>query len=378
MTTDNLVSTVQQWIDHVGGVPVVTVAVVAGVAALVAVAGLLRYFGRGDSAKKVTAVATVLGLAWSAQGMADTAVNTYGQPTVVAAVLFIVFEAWLVGRMLRAHQYRKDYRRRGRFVQAVWVGAVVMAFVVATGEGWSQAPGRLAIPLLVTYGWYTDLTADDDPDEKPVTSVRWTLRRALLAIGAIEPGKRDAVTIDRDRLRDRMTRLAFRMRYGSPAVNNLLRRKVRLAKLKTVADDTDLTEVRARLARMDVALTVEPEPARREQPAPEIHPVPPPQPKPKEVVSPAKPAEGDRLPQGVHRRLGRTLRGTDLHDDAVAVMLKSATPERPGGMTTIELMSLYDPPLKQRKADEFAAAARRQMRTQRVNGSTPDLADLPK
>src|SRR6185312_11729927 len=185
------------------------------------------------------------------------------QPVQVAAVLFVVFEAWLVGRMLRARQYRADYPRRGKFVTAVMIGASVMAIVVALGEGWAQAPARLAIPLLVAYGWYTDLTADDDPKLKGRTSLRWTPRRFALLIGMIEPGDRDVQTIDRDRLRDRLTRLAFRQHHGHPMTNDVLRRKVRLAKLKTIADDDDLTEVRTRLARMSVDLFDAPKPARQ-------------------------------------------------------------------------------------------------------------------
>lgn len=226
------------------------VAAAAGVVTLLIVlAAGLRRSGRGTVASRVTVLATVLGLAWSAQGMWDTAVRHYRQDVAVASVLFVVFEAMMCARMLRAHEYRHDRPRRVRHVRAVWVIAVAMALVVALGEGWAQAPARLAIPLLVAYGWWTDLTADDDPAHPWETSWRWPPRRIGLALGLLEPGERDARTGDRDRLRDRMTRLAFRERYGSAWLSSLLRRRYRLARLATVADADDLRAVSGRLDR---------------------------------------------------------------------------------------------------------------------------------
>jgi len=356
MTTDNL-------LDIVRTAPPWATGAAAGLALLVLIllARAIRKRGKGKAAKWATGAATVLGMAWSAQGMWDTATRRYGQPEQVAVVLFVVFEAFLAGRMLRAHQYRADFARRGRFVQAVWIGACIMALVVALGEGWQQAPGRLAIPLLVAYGWYTDLTADDDPGLKPKTSWRLTPRRIGLAIGLLEPGERDALTIDRDRLRARMTRLAFRIEFGADPINDLLHRDVRLAKLKTIADDADLAEVRARLARMRTAL-IGPTPAATTTP----------EAKPKDPARPGRPTD-DRLPQGVHKRLGRLLRGAELEADAVAVMTKSIGPDRPRGYSWVELAGLYDPALRQRKAEEFVAAGRRQVRSVQINGERPKI-----
>lgn len=370
MDTDNLLAEMRALAAALGVSMefVVTGGVVLAVLLLLVLARLLRRVGQGDRAKKATAAATALGLGWSAQGMLDTGLNTYEQPVAVAAVLFTVFELWLIGRMFRAHQYRADRARRAKFVTAVWVGGCVMALVVAFGEGWAQAPGRLAIPLLVVYGWYNDLTADDDPAVHVRTSLRWTPRRALLAIGALERSKRDAHEVDRDYLRDRLTQLQFRFKYGSPTANSLFRRKVRLAKLKTLADDDDLAVVRARLARMDVDLlpgAADPDPA--PPPAAPTYQLPPP------LFPPAprrsRPAE-DRQVQGVHVRDGRPLRGVELHDDGVALVLASVAPERPRGMSNAELMAAYDPPLKERTAQTIGAAARKQMPVNGINTLT--------
>lgn len=360
MTTDNLLTSALA-----GDWRVLTSAALVLALTLYVAAWLLRKKGRDKLARRVTAAATLLGLAWSAQGMWDTAVHHYHQDVVVASVLFVIFEATLAARMLKAHQYRTDYVRRPRHVRAVWVVASVMALVVALGEGPEQAPARLAIPLLVAYGWYVDLTADDDPKDRPRTALRWTSRRLALWAGILEPGERDAQTIDRDRLRDRMTRLAFRKEHGAPLLNDVLHRGTRLARLQTLADEKDVTEVRARLARSKVDLMTEPEPVPEE-----THPVMPPQPKPRKIVYPAKPAETPDRKQGEHTREDRALRGPDLKADAIGVMLASVSPEHPKGMTIAELAALYDPPLRDRTAETFAADARK-----RINGHVPTLTN---
>lgn len=309
-------------------------------------AWLLRRKGRAKLAHRVTAAATLLGLGWSAQGMWDTAVHHYHQDIVVAWVLFVVFEAMLAARMLKAHEYRADLDRRAKHVQSVWVIASVMAAVVALGEGPAQAPARLAIPLLVAYGWYVDLTADDAPGERRRTSWRWTPRRLGLAIGALEPGSCDVETTDRDALRDRMTKLAFRKHHGSKLLNDVLRRAVRLQRMQTLADNADLADVRARLARARVNLMAEE--TRESAPS----------------ATSRRPARaiptGPRV-QGVHTRGGVAMRGEELRADAIAQLLASVSPEAPRGMATVALAHLYDPPLKSRTADEFASAARRQI-----------------
>lgn len=320
------------------------VVLAAGIA-LTLLALLARRIGRHNLAGRVTAVAAALGLGWSAQGMWDTAVHHYHQDVIVASVLFAVFEAMLIAKMLRAHQYRTDLVRRAKPVRAVWTIATVMGLVVALGEGWAQAPARLAIPLLVAYGWYTDLTADDDPATALATSWRWTPRRLGLALGLLEPGARDARTIDRDRLRDRLTRMAFRIHHAPAWLNDALRRPIRLAKLKTLADDADLSVVRTRLARMSVDL-MQPETTAVSS----------------LIVSPRRRLElpdPDRRVMGVHVREGKVLRGKELRADAVAVMRASILTSPPRGMTTAELAAHYDPPLGQRTADGFAAEARK-------------------
>jgi hypothetical protein len=325
-----------------------TILLVAVPLALLAFAVVTAILPRPD--RRVTLLATVIGLGWSAQGMWDTAVHTYHVVPQLAVVLFTLFEAFLIGRMLNANLYRHDRDRRAKPVRFVWSLAVIMGAVVALAEGWQQAPLRFAVPLLVAWNWWLDLTADDEMTSNGRTSWRWTPRRLGLAIGAIQPGAKDAETIDRDTHVARMRDLAFRVQTGNAWMNDLLRRKVRLARREVAADDEMIAEVRAALARRGAILRETPSlpPARR---IPERSPI---------LVTPA------RRVQGVHEIDGKRLRGEELAADAVARMRASASPDRPRGMTIAELADLYTPPLKQRTAETFAAEARRQ----RINGST--------
>lgn len=90
------------------------------------------------------------------------------------------------------------------------------------------------------------------------------------------------------------------------------------------------------------------------------------QPSPPEVVRPAKPAAPDsgRRPQGVHERGGQLLRGADLREDAVTLVLTR-------GLSNADLAAAYDPPLKPRTAETFGAAARKRA-AEPTNGHQPD------
>jgi hypothetical protein len=338
MSTDTLPPDV---LDRLAGIDWPAVLLVAVPVALALVVVFALASKRRD--RRVALIATTIGLAWTAQGMWKAATTTYHVPALLAGVLFLLFETFMLSAMLRANRFRTARKRRDRAVRFVWSLAVVGGSVVALAEGWHQVPLRFVVPLLVAWNWYLDLTADDDPDERQPTSWRWTPRRLLLAVGALEPGARDAVTIDRERLTSRMTMLKFRLTRGDSKVSDLLRRDVRLAKLALSADDAMVVEMHARVARAEGVL---------KPPAPA---------KPKSTLEIPRreiiiPREGT---QGVHVRDGQVLRGTDLKADALVLMWSSMSADRPRGMTIAELSAHYDPPLKQRTAETFAAEARR-------------------
>lgn len=350
----------------------------------------LRRWGRGRSvARVVTALATVLGMSWSAQGMWDaTTGKTYAVPWQVASIIFIVFEAMLAAQMLKAHEYRGDLKRRARFIKGVWLIATIMGVIVAFGEGLGQAPLRLAVPLLVAFNWYMDLTADDDPDEKLATSWRWTAREVGLALGLLrftEADQRDATNAERKALTDRMARLAFAQVHGWQWAGILFHRDTRLAKLKLSADREMIAEVSARLALASTKFEIEEPAPTEEKPAPETHPVMPPQPAPPIHVPTPEPtpaAEPPRRPRGTGRVLdGRLIRADEVYDVARDLVLSSITDKRPTGISTAELIAMFSPPLGQRTAEGIAAEARKLARerkgTAKVNGHVPDLVEVP-
>lgn len=336
------------------------------------------------SDRAVDIVATVIGLGWSSQGMWETATRAYRVPGVLAAILFVVFELMMVAQMLRAYRYRTDRPRRSRYVRAVWVIAAIMGVIVSLAEGWAQAPLRLAIPLLVAYTWWLGLTSDDDPADRHRGAWRWTWHRLGLELGLLDETEQDARAINRDRLTRRIRSLTFAERWGSAVLGTVLRRRIRLAKLMLVADDQIVTEVNASLKRAERVMgpgdqpTGQPAEAPAEQPNVPKIPEPIEQPEvPAEVPSPPPdPAPALTLPQGVHVREGRRLRGESLKRDAIDLMLASVSDRAPMGMSNAELAGRYAPPLKSRNAEYFGAEARRVIRAQASNGHRAEVGAL--
>lgn len=336
--------------------------------------------------RRLTVLGTALGLGWSAQGMLDVALSELDAAPVVASVLFLVFEVMMGARMVAAHRLRHDRLRRRKHVTYVWGIACIMGVVVAFGEGWSQAPMRIAIPLLVAWSWYIDLTADDDPAEEVPTTFRWKPRNIGIAIGMLEAGDRDVATVNRDHLRDRLTRLSFNERYGTSWSSAVLRRRIRMARLATLADDTDLAEVEERLSRaarilpVGVKDPVEPEPT-PPPPTPETHPVMPPQPVEPVVVPAPEPTPVKEPPAPESRRRpsvttltvdGRVLAGPAAESHVIGVWLSAARENPPRRLTTAEVMALFPGELGKRKADEWLAEARRRHAAVQLNGHRPD------
>lgn len=225
-------------------------ATVAGVAGLLGLAWIARRVGRGGLATNITNLAAFLGLTWSATGMYEVAVTKYGQDRIVSAMICAVFEVILLSRMLKAKQYREDLPRRSKHVSAVWTIAVIMALVVALGEGLVQAPARLSIPLLVTYGWWVDLTSADDPDEKLNTSWIWTPRAIGIRLGLLRAGAKDAHQVDHDNRVAKLRTLARRIETSPAFVNVALGRVNRLAALEISSTDEMIAAARESLARV--------------------------------------------------------------------------------------------------------------------------------
>lgn len=193
-------------------------------------------------------ISMVIGLGWSSEAVWELTGRIPGFPAGPRILLFAVLEILLIISMIRADRHVREHGWPGRAGTTAWVIAASMAAVAAAvSHSPAEALLRMAIPLLLTKQWWDGLVGDRAQRPEWVTSWRWTPRRALLALGAIEPGERDVDTVHRERLTEQMVRLEFRRRHGNQRQQNRATR--RLARLSLAADDLIVAEVRDRVDR---------------------------------------------------------------------------------------------------------------------------------
>lgn len=254
--------------------PVSPLAAGAAVTALLVVTIAWRKLRRHQQPDKpLSRVAMLIGLGWASEAIWELTGRIDGMPTGVRLLIFTVLEVMLVISMMRAERHNREHGHPGRSGTTAWIIAAVMAAVAASiSSSLAEAAIRAAIPLLLTLQWWDGVVKEGAERPAWVTSWRWTPRRLLLWLGAIEPGDRDVDTIHRERLTQQMVRLEFARRHGSrPA-----RAARKLARLSLSADDEMVAEVRARVDRADWfdRAPVEPEPrtdeAARPRPQPSV------------------------------------------------------------------------------------------------------------
>jgi hypothetical protein len=253
--------------DLPGGNTTLLVAAAASVALLVAVWAIrkLRRHDRPD--RPLSRVAMLIGLGWSSEAVWELTGRIDGMPTGVRVLVFCVLEVMLVISMMRAERHVREHGWPGRAGNTAWTIAAVMAAVGAgVSSSLAEAAIRAAIPLLLTRQWWDGVKPEGAQRPEWVTSWRWTPRRLLLWLGAIEPGDRDVDTVHRERLTQQMVRLEFARRHA--AERSSARAARRLARLSLSADDEMVTEVRTRVDRADwFNRAPEPEEPRTEEPA---------------------------------------------------------------------------------------------------------------
>lgn len=190
-------------------------------------------------------VALVLGLGWSSEAAWELMA---GFPTSVRLAIFAVGEVILIVSMIRVARSVRETGRAGRAGQAVWIVASGMALVgLLAADNFGQGVLRSLVPLGLTLMWWQGVVPEGAKRADGPSSWRWTPRRLLLAVGALEPGERDVETVHRERMIQQMTRLEFRRRGASEDRRERLGAK--LARLSLMADDEMIAEVRRRVAR---------------------------------------------------------------------------------------------------------------------------------
>lgn len=250
----------------------------------------------GHPDRPLSRIAMLIGLGWSSEGVWTLTGQIDGFPTGVRILLFAVLEILLIISMIRAERHVREHGWPGRAGTTAWAIAAAMGAVAVFISGSvAEAALRLAIPLLLTKQWWDGLVGDDVQRPAWVTSWRWTPRRLLLWLGAIEPGDRDVDTVHRDRLTQQMVRLEFRRRHGSERQQD--RAASKLARLSLTADAAIIDTVRAQVDRAKWF---------------EQAPAPAPSERPTESIS-ASAAATARAARVRHRRRIRTVRVAQAH-----------------------------------------------------------------
>ncbi len=194
-------------------------------------------------------VAMVIGFGWSSEAVwVLTGPGGADLVTPIRVALFAVFEVILIVFMIRAKRNVRTLKHPGRAGRIAWLVATGMSLVaVWTAHNPGESFLRLLVPLLLTAMWWDGLVGEGSERLEGATSWRWTPRRLLLALGAIEPGERDVETVNRERVTQQMTRCEFLRRHGSPRQKKRSAR--RLARMSLTADDDMISEVRRRVDR---------------------------------------------------------------------------------------------------------------------------------
>jgi hypothetical protein len=194
-------------------------------------------------------VAMLIGFGWSSEAVwLVTGPGGADLLTPIRIALFAVFEVILIVFMIRSKRNMRILGRPGRAGRIAWLVATGMSLVaVWTAHNAGEAFLRLLVPILLTAMWWDGLVGEGVKRREDATTIRWTPRRALLALGAIEPGERDVETVHRERLTQQMTQLEFRRRHGGEWRKKWAAR--RLARLSLTADDEMISEVRQRVDR---------------------------------------------------------------------------------------------------------------------------------
>lgn len=208
----------------------------------------VRRFAQADRPDdKLTNLAMLIGFGWSSDVVWELT-GRLGWGWELRIPMFAILEMLLTIAMIRTKRNMRELGTAAEAGQSVWLITVGMSLVAALVSGSvPEAALRVAIPLFVTKTWWDGAVKRSTAKRLGTTSWRWTPRRLLLALGAIEPGERDVESVNRERVTQVMTRLEHRRQHGSELFSG--RRAARLARLSLTVDDDIIGEVKRRVDR---------------------------------------------------------------------------------------------------------------------------------
>lgn len=205
------------WADHQSAIMLGAAAAVIMlvVTALVASRALRVVRGASGDAKLTVGTAFVqAGVTWAVvTGTYEFCDKVFGLPWWEAATIAAFFEAatWVTVGMIRAHAKsgKEGFGPAGPFF---WLfSALGGLLAVIAGRTHGEMVGRAVVVVIGSCLWYLSLLRWIKRSGKPGT-LKWTPRRLLVAIGAIEPGDADV----RDENREwQIRRLARAMRWAN-------------------------------------------------------------------------------------------------------------------------------------------------------------------
>ncbi|WP_433730937.1 hypothetical protein ACQP2Y_21390 [Actinoplanes sp. CA-051413] len=251
--TDDAARTHHTWAwitDHINTGVLTIAGLIATVAILWYLARKAKTLATGERPDdKLATLGMVIGLGWSGEAMWVIGTKLLNVPWPVMVVLLFALEVNLSVAMIRAVRHYREHQHPGRYGQTAWLIALSIATIASfASHSLAEVALRVAVPLLVTKTWWDGLTGNETARRLAgISSWRWTPRRLLLWLGAIEPGERDVETINRERVTQQMTRLYYLSLYGWKRLQT--RRRARLARLTLTADDAMIREVMRRVTR---------------------------------------------------------------------------------------------------------------------------------
>src|SRR4051794_31838106 len=176
---------------------IVVIGLLLAVALLLWVAHRFRKIAASDRPDDALSnLVMLIGLGWSSEAVWEISRNRLHFTLGLTLLLFFVFEALLTLAMIRAKRHMRAFGWPGRFGTTAWTVAACMSGVAGiASHSIPEAVLRMVIPLLVTKQWWDGLVGGSAKRPADTSTWRWTPRRVLLAVGAIEPGDRDVQTV---------------------------------------------------------------------------------------------------------------------------------------------------------------------------------------
>lgn len=240
------------WAHTANTVAVVSVVVLA----LLVLAYLARKARKAikspERTEKFVSLVMFLGMVWSADVVWEIT-GYVGFPLGLRIAVCAVLEFMLLVAMLRTKDSMDRTGDPGRHGDTAWTIAWLMALVafivgLFLNHSFAVAVFRPIIPIVLTKLWWDGILGDAKRQKKS-GSFRWTPRRLLIAMGAIEASDRDVETVNRDRLVTQMVSVHRRWEAAKADSDRKARLEGKLVRLSEKADDSVIAEVRERRAR---------------------------------------------------------------------------------------------------------------------------------